>query len=150
MTAEVISFTPRQPLRAEMFTAFDDALNEQDPQRQRFLIGLGLGYAVAFGLVTREALDRARLHPGASNIHIDFRRPRFDDDEDTLWACGVRHGYALATSERSDADECAMCGERLTEDDDFTVCLDGRFCDNGECEHDWHANGPTTCGDESE
>lgn len=152
MTATTVTSLPRprNPLVDEMHEAFVQALAETDPQRNRFYAGLGIGYAVAFGLVTREALTRARLNRHAVNMHIDFRRPRFDDDEDTLWACGVRHGYALGTSERSDADECAMCGERLTDDDDTQRCADGQFCDNGECFTDWHANGPTTCGDESD
>lgn len=146
MTAEVMTLTARQPLVAEMHEALDLALTtpDEDSQRKRFYIGLALGYGVAFGIIDRQVLDRARRQPGASNIHIDFRRARFDDDDETLWACGVRHGYALGTSERPDADECAMCGERITEDDDYDQCLDGRFCLLG-CSRDWHASGPHAC-----
>ena len=147
MTAEVVTIRPpRTPLIAEMHEALDTALltPDTDSQRKRFYIGLALGYGVAFGIIDRQVLDRARRQPGAENRHIDVRRGRWDDDDETLWACGVRHGYALGTSERPDADDCAMCGERITEDDDYDQCLDGRFCPI-DCSHDWHANGPHAC-----
>lgn len=149
MTAEVVTIPrPRNPLLAEMMTAYETALTlPQGSRERRFYEGLGLGYAVAFGFVTREALDAARRQPGASNVHIDFRQPRFDDDEETLWACGVRHGYALGTSEQVDADECVACGERLTDDDDPDVCDDGYFCPPhiNDCRAVWHQNGPAHC-----
>lgn len=130
----------RAPLLAEMQQAGADALNQTDPLRQAFYTGLFTGYAVGFGLVTREALDRARLQPGAVNQHIDVRRPRHDDDPDTLWACGVRHGFYLGTSERQDAYDCDLCGERLTDDDEIDLCEHGRFCGTG-CIQDWHFPG---------
>jgi len=152
MTAENVITIPtsRSPLITEMHDALDTALTtaEADSQRKRFYVGLALGYGVAFGIIDRQTLDRARNQPWSSNIHFDFRRPRPFDEDETLWACGVRHGYALGTSERSDADDCAMCGERLTEDDDYDQCLDGKFCPLG-CFRDWHANGPHSCDDEN-
>lgn len=138
----------RQPLLNEMHEAGVTALGQTDETQRTFYTGLFTGYAVGFGLITREALDRARMQPGASAVHIDFRRPRWNDDTDTLWACGVRHGYSLATSENPDADECALCGERIVKStDDFEGCDDGVFCPF-ECMAIWHANGPTTCGGE--
>lgn len=148
MTAEVISLpTPRNPLLTEMMAAFETALTlPTDTPARRFHEGLGLGYGVAFGIVDRQALDRARRALHASNIHLDFRRPNPYDDDDTLWACGVRHGYYLGTSEQPDAEDCAMCGERLTADDDAERCDDGWFCGFGsDCSRIWHANGPHTC-----
>lgn len=136
----------RAPLLAEMHSASAEALTDTDPMRRAFNTGLFTGYAVGFGLITREALDTARLTPGSSAVHIDFRQPRWNDDPDTLWACGVRHGYALATSEHPHADVCALCGERIIPDlDNYEQCIDGRYCENGECFHDWHANGPSLC-----
>jgi hypothetical protein len=139
----------RDPLLTEMATASVAAVRETDPMRQAFHTGLFTGYAVGFGLVTREALDRARRTPWSSNVHVDFWRPSTFADTDTAWACGVRHGYYLATSERPDADDCLMCGERLIEAlDDITYCDDGAFCGIDDCRRLWHANGPTTCGGE--
>ena len=142
MTAEnVVALpTPRTPLIAEMHDALDSALTTPplDSQRRRFYLGLTLGYGVAFGIIDRQVLDRARRQPGSSNVHFDFRRPRFDDDDDTLWACGVRHGYSLGTSERPDADECGLCGERITDDDDTDSCEHGVYCADEGCIRDWH------------
>jgi hypothetical protein len=78
--------TPREPIRQEMHQAFDQAMCETDEFRRRYFAGLGLGYAVAFGLVTREALDKARRTPFSVNLHVDFWRPSFFADEDSAWA----------------------------------------------------------------
>lgn len=148
---EIQPVKARNPLLDEMHDAGKTALTETDPHRQAFHAGLFTGYAVGFGLVTREALDRARRAPYSANVHLDFRRPRPYDDDTTLWACGVRHGYYLATSERPDADECALCGERLIEKlDDTEWCTCGLFCGIDGHRREWHAaNGsPTGCTDE--
>lgn len=130
----------RRPLRDEMHQAFDTAMDETEPTRSAFYSGLGIGYAVAFGLVTRESLDRARLDPYARNVHIDFWRPTFGADEDSHWATGVLHGYYLGTSERSDVSECDLCGQRITPEDDTDNCEHGTFCAGG-CIRDWHVGG---------
>lgn len=139
MTTTLDLVPVRDPLLNEMREAGRQALCESDPQRTAFYSGLFTGYAVGFGLIDRDALDRARLQPGSEPLHIDFRRPRFDDDPDTLWACGVRHGYLLATSERPDATDCGLCGERITSDDDTESCEHDTFCDGAGCIQTWHA-----------
>lgn len=152
MTADIITFPARPPLVREMHDALDAALNtpEADSQRRRFYTGLALGYGVAFGLIDRQVLDRARNQPFSANVHFDFRRPTGYDTDETLWACGVRHGYSLGTSERDDAEDCVACGERLTEDDDPDVCDDGHFCPAwiNDCRVVWHQNGPAYCRSE--
>lgn len=150
MTAEIIALPrPRNPLLDEMMAAFNTALTlPAATSERRFHEGLGLGYGVAFGIVDRQVLDRARRALHASNIHYEFRRPNPFDDDDTLWACGVRHGYALGTSEHRTAEDCSLCGERIIpDDDDYERCDDGFFCGAGsDCSQIWHANGPHTCG----
>lgn len=141
----------RNPLLTEMADASVAAVNETDPMRQAFHAGLFTGYAVGFGLVTREALDRARREPFSSNIHLDFWRPSSSADTDTAWACGVRHGYYLATSEQPAADECVLCGERIVEDvDDADWCTDGLFCGPQDCRNTWHrsAGSDASCYDD--
>lgn len=136
----------RQPLIEEMHEASRQALVETDPLRRAFFTGLFTGYAVAFGLVTREALERARRTPFSTNLHVDFWRPSSFADDDTYWATGVRHGYYLGTSERPDADECVLDGERICRDlDDHDSCMDGVFCAMERCSADWHANGGSIC-----
>lgn len=138
----------RNPLLAEMTTAATEAITSDGTSRA-FYTGLFTGYAVGFGLVTREALERARREPRSANLHLDFRHPSRYDDDTTWWACGVRHGYYLATSERPDADECLLCGERLIENlDDTEACEDGVFCGMDGCKKLWHANGPHACQDD--
>jgi hypothetical protein len=134
--------TIRKPLLNEMHQTAEEALAESDPMRKAFLTGMHTGYAVGFGLVTREALTRARRTPGSANVHIDFRKPRGFDDEDTLWACGVRHGYYLGTSERLDATACDMCGERIVDAlDEVESCEHGAFCDGEGCIQYFHSGG---------
>ena len=131
--------TPRKPLRAEMYAAFDEALDcpTDPPYRRAAWTGVGTGYAVAFGLVTREALDRARRTPGALALHPDDLRVGPFSDEDEFWASGVLYGYKQGTSELPDANECGHCGQRLIERIDFPAyCQHGTFCE----EHisEWH------------
>lgn len=143
--------TPRKPLRAEMFTAFDEALDcpLDPPHRRAYWTGVGTGYAVAFGLVTREALDRARRVPGAVTLSdINTWTPGAFADEETAWACGVLFGYWQGTSEHPDADECVTCGQRILRTlDDFQECPDGMFCPDhlDDCHRVFHDNGPSLC-----
>lgn len=132
----------RGPLLAEMADAAETALDPTiSDERRSFYSGLFTGYAVGFGLVSREVLDRARREPRSSATHIDFRRPRFGDDTTTWWACGVRHGYLLSTSEHPYADSCVLCGERLIEDvDDTDCCTDGLFCGWDDHRREWHGH----------
>lgn len=136
--------TPRKPLREEMFSAFDVAVEAPAGHRRAYWTGVGTGYAVAFGLVTREALEKARRIPGALPLTADdCWKPQ--DDEETAWACGVLYGYQQGTSELPDADECVTCGQRiLTTVDDYEGCADGVFCPF-DCKSTFHANGPSVC-----
>lgn len=139
----------RSPLMSEMLEAGETALREQDPLRAAFYRGLFTGYAIAFGLHDRATLDSARNTPFSANLHLDFWRPHFAADEDTYYATGVRRGYWLGTSERPDADECVLCGERLIEDlDAVDWCDDGLFCEWDDHRREWHASAghDATCG----
>lgn len=142
----------RRPLRAEMFSAFNAALDtpETATHRRAYWTGLGTGYAIAFGLVTREALSKAQRTPGAAVLSdLEVWKPSRTDEE-TSWACGVLYGYWMGTSEHPNADECATCGQRILKDlDDFEACDDGIFCPI-DCKATFHANGPSTCEAEVE
>jgi hypothetical protein len=141
----------RDPLLAEMHDAGRQALLEPDPQRKVYFTGLFTGYAVGFGLITREALDRARRTPFSTNLPLDFWRPHPFADADSYWATGVRRGYLLSTSEHPHADECVLCGERLIEDLDPTDwCVDGLFCELDNHRAEWHRQGPSSCQMEDE
>lgn len=144
--------TPRKPLREEMYSAFDAAMDAptDPPLRRAIWTGVGTGYAVAFGLVTREALDRARRTPSAICLHPDDWNPRATADEEEAWACGVLWGYYQGTSEHPDADMCVTCGQRIvTSVDDSESCPDGLFCPF-DCRAIFHANGPSICAMEGE
>lgn len=132
--------TVRRPLLLEMMSAYDAALEAPEgSQRRAAWTGVGLGYAVAFGFCTREALDRARRTPGALTVHPDDYKPSAFHDEDTAWSCGVLYGYWQGTAERDDITACLHCGQRLIVDVDWiTDCHHGDFCED--CASEWHRN----------
>jgi hypothetical protein len=130
---------PRKPLLDEMMSAYNCALlAPTDPGHRRAAwIGVGTGYAVAFGFVTREALERARRVPGALTVHPREFHPSPFNDVETAWASGVLYGYYLGTSEGMDVTTCTHCGQRLAHNLDYIVtCHHGDFCDD--CVTDWH------------
>lgn len=146
MTAATIT---RVPLRHEMFSAFNEALDAADqPLRRAAWTGVGTGYAVAFGLVTREMLDRARLVPGALTLHPEELPIKPSTDEEECWASGVLYGYYQGTSEQRDVTSCTHCGRRLDHDlDDIEGCHHGDFCGPEGCARDWHSGGGFTRAD---
>lgn len=129
--------TPREPLRQEMYAAVEQAANSPAGERRALWTGVATGYAIAFGLFTRDALDKARLVPGALTVHPDDYSPGRYGDEETAWACGVLHGYYMGTSEGLDVTTCAQCGQRRVHDvDEVAACEHGDFCPD--CVSDWH------------
>lgn len=135
----------RRPLLLEMMSAYDAALEAPEgSERRAAWTGVGLGYAIAFGFCTREALDRARRTPYALTVHPDEYKPRTFTDEDTAWASGVLWGYRQGTSEGFDVTDCTHCGQRLVHDLDWmSRCEHGDFCEDHIT--DWHA-GTTPVG----
>jgi hypothetical protein len=131
---------PRQPLLDEMHQAYQEALDTEEPFRRAYYIGVGTGYAVGFGFITREVLDRARRVPAAVTLaEFNLWKPNHYADEETAWACGVLYGYWMGTSELPDARQCEHCGTRLLDGlDDIQECEHGEFC--FDCQPDWHTN----------
>lgn len=134
--------SPRKPLMWEMFSAGEQALlaPADPPYRRAAWTGVFTGYAVAFGLVTREALDRARRTPHATATHPDELRIGPFTDEDDCWASGVLYGYSQGISEHPDVQRCPTCGLNLLPDLDWTAdCHHGVFCEDHIA--DFHAGG---------
>lgn len=140
MTALAIDWAgPRSALKAEMFTAYSDAIScGPDTPERHYFRGVGDGYAIGFGIAEGDRLTEAhtdlRAYPIPNSdpylveklVDLTEKHP---DWEAVAYRCGLLWGWSLVTSERDGIADCATCERRIVLDDnDHTGCAHGDFC----------------------
>ena len=142
----VAAVDPRAPQITEMGQAALNAAKADSREVREWWRGVMVGYAVAFGLSPEDPLTDAHNTPLASAAPLEdlqrkaayYAAAGLRGSSVEVWhRSGVLWGWKQATSERTDAQECAWCERRILTDTDteaFECRNHGWLCDD-DCRH---------------